>query len=166
VVPQRGFGTRWSRPRSQAERDTLLAKIGAAETVGQLILDRQKIERTVLKRVEGWSRLMASRQTADGRQMLREVLDGPIRFIREGERYRFDARTTTGRHLAGLLGLSTLCGVPNASQLEPDRSLAPPNRRASGSVNAWATMKLKDRNGRRNLDSEDSQPSARTGGGG
>src|SRR5258706_3338124 len=31
-------------------------------------------------------------------------------------------------------------GVPGACQLEPDRLLASPNRWASGSVNAWATM--------------------------
>ena len=99
----------------QGERDALLAEIGGADAVGQLKLDKQRIERTVLEKVDGWNRLLASRDTADGRQALREVLDGPIRFVRDGRTYRFEGGTTTGERIAALLGLSTLCGVPSGN---------------------------------------------------
>lgn len=54
------------------------------------------------------------------------------------------------RHPSPVAPRSAKGYVPNASQLEPNRSLAPPNRRASGSVNAWATVEPRDRHGRRN----------------
>lgn len=81
------------------------------------------------------------------------------------ERIRADTDTTNlpmaaAFERAGCRGF----GVPNAAQLEPDRRLASANRRASGRLNACATMEPKDSNGRGNLDPEDSKPSARTGG--
>jgi hypothetical protein len=64
----------------QAERDALLSEIGAANAVGQLHVDRRAIKLKVLKQVETWRALLTTNTTniADGRQFLREALDGPI----------------------------------------------------------------------------------------
>ena len=48
--------------------------------------------------------------------MLREALDGPIRFTPEDRKYRFDGRTVTGKLITALIGVSddsTIFGVPN-----------------------------------------------------
>jgi hypothetical protein len=75
----------------QTERDGLLAAIGAAEAVGQMALDRQAIQRQVLEQVQRWRALLTT-HVADGRQPLREVLDGPLRFTPEGKTYRFEGQ--------------------------------------------------------------------------
>jgi hypothetical protein len=93
----------------QQEREALLTEIGAADAVGQLTLDRQTIERKVLEKLTGWRARLAT----DGRQVLREVLDGPLRFEPAGKEYRFDGKTTTGAVITSLIGDSTLFGVPN-----------------------------------------------------
>lgn len=38
---------------------------------------------------------------ADGRQLLREVLQAPLRFERDGRTYRFSAPVATGKLIAG-----------------------------------------------------------------
>ncbi len=93
----------------QAERDELLAAIGAASAVSQLRVNRHEVERKTLAKLEAWRALVAT----DGRQFLREVLDGPVRFAAEGNQYRFAGSTTTGQLIAGFLGDSYLSGVPN-----------------------------------------------------
>jgi hypothetical protein len=60
----------------QQEREALLTEIGAAEAIGQLTIDRQTIERKVMEKITGWRTRLAT----DGRQVLREVLRGPLRF--------------------------------------------------------------------------------------
>jgi hypothetical protein len=72
----------------QTERDELLAAIGAAEAVRQITVDRPAVERRVLDLVTKWQALLSA-NVADGRQALREVLDGPIRFAPDGKQYRF-----------------------------------------------------------------------------
>jgi hypothetical protein len=66
----------------------------------------------VLAQIDAWRALLAT----DGRQFLREVLDGPVRFAADGKQYRFAGSTTTGQLIAALLGDSTLCGVPNGKR--------------------------------------------------
>ncbi len=56
----------------QAERDDLLAAIGAAEAVKQITVDRQTVERRVLEQVTAWQALLNANVTK-GRQALREV---------------------------------------------------------------------------------------------
>ena len=50
------------------------------------------IERKVLAQMEKWRGLLKS----DGRQLLREALDGPIRFTRDGSEYRFSGSLRMG----------------------------------------------------------------------
>jgi hypothetical protein len=102
----------------QAEREALLASIAGAEAVCQLSLDRQEVERKVLAQVSSWRELLAS----NGRQFLREAVDGPIGFTPEGKQYRFGGKTVTGRLIGALIGDSTFFGVPkgSASYVRPE----------------------------------------------
>ena len=93
----------------QQEREALLTEIGAAEAIGQLTIDRQTVERKVMERIAGWRTRLAT----DGRQVLREVLRGPLRFDPSGTQYQFEGGTRTGELITGLIGDSTLCGVPS-----------------------------------------------------
>ena len=54
---------------------------------------------------------LLTRQTQDGRQLLREILEGPIRFMPDGEMYRFHGKAALGKLLAGAAS-NVLCGVP------------------------------------------------------
>jgi hypothetical protein len=77
----------------QAERERLLVAIGAASAVPLLVLPRKReIERKVMA------------QVADGRQLLREVLESPLRFTPEGRACRFEGEVGLGRLVAGLAG--------------------------------------------------------------
>ena len=51
-----------------------------------------------------WRSLLTG-SVADGRQLLREVLETPFRFEAEGEVYKFSATVATGRLVAGAIGL-------------------------------------------------------------
>ena len=59
-----------------------------------------------------WSvwRSLLTRQTQDGRQLLREILDGPIRFMPDGKMYRFHGKAALGKLLAGVV--TNVSGVP------------------------------------------------------
>ena len=93
----------------QQEREALLTEIGAAEAIGQLTIDWQTVERKVMEKINGWRTRLAT----DGRNVLREVLNGPLRFDPSGAQYRFEGATRTGELITGLIGDSTLCGVPS-----------------------------------------------------
>ncbi len=86
----------------QTEREGLLAAIAAAEAVEDLTVDRAAVKRKVLEKVASWRDLL-TRQVAEGRQALREVLEGPLRFTPEGKSYRFEGEVATGRLVAGLI---------------------------------------------------------------
>jgi hypothetical protein len=93
----------------QAERDALLAEIGAQATE-QLAIDRQTIERKVREQLASWQAQLVT----NARQTLREVLDGPVRLTPTPKKeYRFEGNTSTGNFTAGLIGSFNLCGVPN-----------------------------------------------------
>ena len=98
----------------QQEREALLTEIGAAEAIGQLTIDRQTVERKVMEKINGWRTRLAT----DGRKVLREVLNGPLRFDPSGTQYRFEGATRTGELITGLIGDSTLCGVPSGTRAD------------------------------------------------
>jgi hypothetical protein len=50
--------------------------------------------------VAAWLSLL-TRQTQDGRQLLREILEGPIRFMPDGKMYCFHGKAALGKLLAG-----------------------------------------------------------------
>ena len=67
----------------QQEREALVAAIGSAQTMRQIYVDRAGIEATVQRAVADWRGLLGG-SVADGRQLLREVLEAPLRFTPEG----------------------------------------------------------------------------------
>jgi hypothetical protein len=68
----------------QKERDVLLAEIGSAGTLHQIHVDRVAIEAKVQSAVADWRGLLSG-SVADGRQLLREVLESPLRFTADGK---------------------------------------------------------------------------------
>jgi hypothetical protein len=54
--------------------------------------------------VANWRGLLTGR-VEDGRQLLREALEAPFRFEREGDIYKFIAPVATGGFVAGAIGL-------------------------------------------------------------
>jgi hypothetical protein len=50
---------------------------------------------------------MLAKHTPHGRQLLREVLTGPLRFTPDGRTYRFQGEASVGRLIAGVVGVAT-----------------------------------------------------------
>ena len=69
--------------------------------------DAKAIETKVRMKLENWRGLL-SRNIADGRQLLREVLAGPLRFAPEERQYRFTGEVPIDRILSGIVGVPTL----------------------------------------------------------
>jgi len=90
----------------QERRDELPEAIASYERITVLPFDRRTIEQQVRRPLGGWRALLA-KHTAEGRQLLRKVLAGPLRFIPEGRTYRFEGEAAVGQLLAGTAGLTT-----------------------------------------------------------
>lgn len=86
----------------QQERDALVAAIGSAEALHQIHVDRAAIETKVQTAVADWRGLLNG-SMADARQMLREVLEAPLRFTPDGKPYRFTGPVATGKLIAGVV---------------------------------------------------------------
>jgi hypothetical protein len=59
----------------------------------------------VQAQVATWRALLDPAVVGDGRQLLNEILEGPLRFTPEGQSYRFVGPVATGRLIAGMVGL-------------------------------------------------------------
>jgi DNA invertase Pin-like site-specific DNA recombinase len=78
--------------------------------------NRRELERRVRRKLEDWRRLL-TRHVQDGRQLFREVLRGPIRFLARRRRTRVQIRGNRGPR-AGVCGCCGCCnfgGVRNGS---------------------------------------------------
>jgi hypothetical protein len=95
----------------QTERVALMTAIGETEAVTARALDKRAIEQQVLEKGGRWRSLLTE-QVADGRQLLREVLEGPLRFIAEAGAYRFEGDVATGRLVAELAGVQPCLASP------------------------------------------------------
>ena len=90
----------------QARRDELLDAIAVYEGSNAQRFDRNAIEQKVRQHIDGW-RALLTKHTSEDRQLLREVLAGPLWFTPEGRTYRFEGELAVGRLLAGIAGLTT-----------------------------------------------------------
>ena len=90
--------------KRQAERDALRTDLASVETLQHIAVDRERIERDVQAEVAHWRALVTGSVT-DGRQLLREALEGPLVFQREGAVYKFTAPVATARLIAGVVGV-------------------------------------------------------------
>ncbi len=105
----------------QEERNALVAAIGGAEALAQTRLDRKAITRTVLAAVAKWRALLKG-ETAEARQVLRDVLAGPIRFTPDGRRYRFEIEMSDDRLLTGAVAAPlhhVWCARPELNRRPP-----------------------------------------------
>lgn len=71
---------------------------------------RHTLEQAVRARLEDWRGLL-TRNVQGARQLLREVLEGPLKFTPENGAYRFEGHAAMGR-LLGTAGLATLMASP------------------------------------------------------
>ena|SRR5947208_630666 len=99
--------------------------MGSAETLHQIHVDRAAIEANVQKAVTDWRGLLSG-SVRDARQMLREVLEAPLRFTPGGKTYRFAGPVATGRLIAGAV-LSTNVASPRdvADSRQPTNVASP-----------------------------------------
>lgn len=81
----------------QARRDELLASHG--RIVDHRPFNRRKVQAAVRERLEDWRGLL-SRNVAEARQLLREILAGPIRFTPDNGAYRIEGDADFGQLLA------------------------------------------------------------------
>jgi hypothetical protein len=103
----------------QQEREDLLREIGAADGRASLQSDRPMVEAKVLAECERWRALLTD-EIIDGRQLLREVLDGPMTFTPgPGKAYRFSGNVMTGQLVAGLVSPKTPPEVASPTGFEP-----------------------------------------------
>ena len=92
---------------ARTRRDELMATIGALERTDVWRFDRSAIEAKIHEQLNAWRALLTT-HIQDGRQLLREVLAGPLRFTPEGRTYRFEGAVTFGGLLAGIAGVAPL----------------------------------------------------------
>jgi hypothetical protein len=98
----------------QGRRDELAAAVSTRENLTVVRFDRKVLDATVRDRLKGW-RALLTKHVDDGRQLLREVLVGPLRFTPEGRSYRFEGEAAIGRLLVGTVGLATLLASPTGT---------------------------------------------------
>ncbi len=92
--------------RRQARRSELLQAIATFENLNVRRFDRKMIEETIRQQLGEWRALLTS-PAADARQLLREVLAGPLTFAPDGRRYRFEGEASIGGLLVGTADLTT-----------------------------------------------------------
>lgn len=61
--------------------------------------------------VARWRELLTG-SVADGRQLLREILEAPLQFERDGWTYRFSAPVATGKLIAGVVSPNKVASPP------------------------------------------------------
>ena len=84
------------------EVERLRADVGEAErAIGNL----------TRARLRDWRALLTT-HTREGRQLLREVLAGPLRFAPDERTYRFEGEAAIGRMLAGMAGVAPFVASP------------------------------------------------------
>ena len=90
----------------ETRRGELVTAITGREAVDVGRFNRKAIEQAVRDQLNNW-RTVLTRHVADARQLLREVLAGPLRFTPVERTYRFEGEASIGRLVAGTAGLPT-----------------------------------------------------------
>ncbi len=83
----------------------------ARESFDAQRFDRKVIQAKVEEHVNGWRALLTN-HVEDGRRLLREVLEGPLRFTPERKAYRFEGEAAIGRLFAGVAGVAPFLASP------------------------------------------------------
>jgi DNA invertase Pin-like site-specific DNA recombinase len=99
----------------QARCLELEAAIATRERNGRPRFDRRVVEQRVRHHLRRWRGLL-TRHVQDGRQLLREALEGPLRFTPEGQTYRFEGEVAVGRLLAGTVAFAPFVASPTSDE--------------------------------------------------
>src|SRR5215831_16878200 len=86
--------------RQKTQRERLVATLGALERANVQQIDRRILGTRVNEQLQHWRTLLSTKQVQDGRQLLREVLAGPLRFTPDARTYRFEGQARLGALLA------------------------------------------------------------------
>lgn len=103
-----------------------------------VLADRRAIEGKIRERLQDWRGLL-TQNVADGRALLKQVLDGPVKFTPEAGSYRFEGMASFGALLNGA-GLPTPTRLASPPGIEVSWSDGPvPTKLASptGTVASW-----------------------------
>jgi hypothetical protein len=111
----------------QQEREDLLVRIATNEGNKLANIDRSKVEARVDARLDVWRKVLVD-QVENGtmrrRQLLREVLTGPLGFTPDGKGYTFRAPSAVGEVMAGAVAdavravsVKTMRGVGRAHKV-------------------------------------------------
>ena len=92
----------------------MAAALAARDSFDVRRFDRKALEAKVHEYVKGWRALLTKR-VEDGRQLLREVPAGPLRFTPERKTSRFEGEAAIGRMLAGMAGVATFVASPRGT---------------------------------------------------
>jgi hypothetical protein len=98
----------------QARRAVLTDTLTVHTTVNGQPFNQHAIEAQVQGHLASWRALLMTKQVADGRQLLREMLTGPLMFTPDARTYRFEGDAAMGRLLAGLAGVATFNSCAHA----------------------------------------------------
>jgi hypothetical protein len=99
-----------------AERERLLGAIAATEARQATAINRRAVQERVRAQVAQWRTLLTT-SVADGRQVMREELRGPIRFTpNEATReYRFEGPLDMERLISGTVACAPSVASPRAT---------------------------------------------------
>jgi len=98
----------------QAQREDLRATLAQQDATAGVRYDRATIERKVQHAVSDWRQSLTA-HSVRSRQVLREILAGPMTLTPDGRSYRFEGEDVVGRLLLGKVGLPTFNESPGRS---------------------------------------------------
>lgn len=98
----------------QGRQGELRRAILAAEQAQVPRFNRRTVEAQVREHLNRWRALLTG-NVGDGRELLRQVLEGPIQFTPDPDerQYHFKGDVELGRLFSGIAGLAPFFGVPN-----------------------------------------------------
>ena len=95
----------------QQRRDELEAHLAARSAVSKMC-SRRSIESKIHERLKAWQKRLSTADVQTSRQCLREILTGPIRFIPEGQAYRFEGELDFGAVFSGVTAVAGKVASP------------------------------------------------------
>jgi site-specific DNA recombinase len=103
----------------EQRRDELARSIAAREGLAVRRFDRKSIEQTARAHCDRWRQVLSGGDVQEGRGVLREVLEGPLRFTPDERTYRFEGLLSFGKLLAGIVPFSLATNLVGPPGIEP-----------------------------------------------
>jgi hypothetical protein len=103
----------------EQRRDELTRTIAARDGLTVRRFDRKTIEQQARAHCDRWRELLSAGDVQEGRALLREVLEGPIRFTPDARTCRFDGLLSFHKVLAGIVPCSLATDLVGPPGIEP-----------------------------------------------